>query len=97
MAAQIGVPPFFLDDVLVPARRMSIGALERSLLRLHQAERAFKSSSKVDPEIQLARLVRALADEDARGPGPRRRSSRGLLSALTARSDAKPCATPRRA
>jgi DNA polymerase-3 subunit delta len=65
LAARIGVPPFFLDDFLGPARRMSVAALERSLLRLHQAERAFKGASKMDPEIQLGRLVRALAEESS--------------------------------
>jgi len=59
MAAAVGLPPFFLDDVLVPARRMSVAALRRSFERLYQADRAFKSS-RVDPEIQLTRLVRQL-------------------------------------
>jgi DNA polymerase-3 subunit delta len=65
MAGRIGVPPFVLDEILAPARRMTAAALDRSLLRLHQAERGFKTSTKVDPEIQLTRLVRALADETA--------------------------------
>jgi DNA polymerase-3 subunit delta len=65
LAGRIGVPPFFVDDFLGPARRMSIAALERSLLRLHQAERAFKGASKIDPELQLGRLVRALAEESS--------------------------------
>ena len=69
MAAAVGLPPFFLDDVLVPARRMSVAALRRSFERLYQADRAFKSS-RVDPEIQLTRLVRQLAEEAApRRPG----------------------------
>jgi DNA polymerase-3 subunit delta len=75
LAAQIGVPAFFLDDILAPARRMTLAGLERSLSRLHLAERAFKTSNKVDPEIQLARLVRALADEgktDSKNDGGRR-------------------------
>ena len=62
MAAAVGLPPFFLDDVLIPARRMSVAALRRSFERLYQADRAFKSS-RVDPEIQLTRLVRQLAEE----------------------------------
>jgi len=62
IAAAVGLPPFFLDDVLVPARRMSVAALRRSFERLYQADRAFKSS-RVEPELQLARLVRQLAQE----------------------------------
>jgi DNA polymerase-3 subunit delta len=62
MAAAVGLPPFFLDDVLVPARRMSVTALRRSFERLYHADRAFKSS-RVDPEVQLMRLVRQLAEE----------------------------------
>ena len=64
MAAAVGLPPFFLDDVLVPARRMSVAALRRSFERLYQADRAFKSS-RVDPEVLLTRLVRQLAEEAA--------------------------------
>ena len=64
MAAAVGLPPFFLDDVLVPARRMSVAALRRSFERLYQADRAFKSS-RVDPDVQLTRLVRQLAEEAA--------------------------------
>jgi DNA polymerase III delta subunit len=62
MAAAVGLPPFFLDDVLVPARRLSLAALRRSFERLYQADRAFKSS-RVDPDVQLTRLVRQLAEE----------------------------------
>jgi DNA polymerase-3 subunit delta len=62
MAAAVGLPPFFLDDVLVPARRLSVAALRRSFERLYQADRAFKSS-RVDPDVQLTRLVRQLAEE----------------------------------
>ena len=64
MAAAVGLPPFFLDDVLIPARRMSVAALRRSFERLYQADRAFKSS-RVDPDVQLTRLVRQLAEEAA--------------------------------
>jgi DNA polymerase III delta subunit len=39
-----------------------VAALRRSFERLYQADRAFKSS-RVDPEIQLTRLVRQLAEE----------------------------------
>ena len=62
IASAVGLPPFFLDDVLVPARRMSAAALRRNFERLYQADRAFKSS-RVDPEVQLTRLVRQLAEE----------------------------------
>jgi DNA polymerase-3 subunit delta len=64
LAAAVGLPPFFLDDVLVPARRLSVAALRRSFERLYQADRAFKSS-RVDPDVQLTRLVRQLAEEAA--------------------------------
>jgi DNA polymerase-3 subunit delta len=64
IAAAIGVAPFFLDDVLVPAARMSSAALRRSFLHLYQADRALKSS-RIDPEIHLTRLVRRLAEEAA--------------------------------
>jgi DNA polymerase-3 subunit delta len=65
IASHIGLPPFFLDDALVPARRMSVATLERSLRRLHTADRMLKSS-RVDPDVQIARLVMGLA-EDAAG------------------------------
>jgi DNA polymerase-3 subunit delta len=65
IAAAVGVPPFFIDDVLGPARRMSNRALARGFDRLYQADRALKSS-RVDGELLLSRLVQNLAD-DARG------------------------------
>ena len=34
----VGINPYFLDDVLVPAKRMSRAALERALERLYQAD-----------------------------------------------------------
>jgi DNA polymerase III subunit delta len=61
MAARVGLPPSFLDDVLIPARRMSDAALERSFELLYQADRNLKSS-RADPDVQVARLVRALAE-----------------------------------
>ena len=70
MASKVGMSPHFLDDVLVPARRMSTGALARSFALLYQADCSLKSS-RVDPEIQIARLVAALCDESA----PRARSA----------------------
>jgi DNA polymerase-3 subunit delta len=64
IAGKVGLSPHFLDDVLVPARRMSTAALERSFQRLYQADRSLKSS-RVDPDIQITRLVRALAEDAA--------------------------------
>ena len=64
IAARVGMRPNFLDDVLVPARRMSAAALERSYQRLYDADRSLKSS-RVDPDIQITRLVRALVDDAA--------------------------------
>ena len=45
----------------MPAKRMSRAALERALERLYQADLAVKTS-KVEPELQLSRLVQALAE-----------------------------------
>ena len=61
IAAGVGINPYFLDDVLVPAKRMSRAALERALERLYQADLAVKTS-RVDPEIALSRLVQSLAE-----------------------------------
>ncbi len=67
IASRIGMSPYFLDDVLVPARRMSVATLERSLRRLHQADRSLKSS-RIDPDVQIARLVLRLAEDAASAP-----------------------------
>ena len=48
------------------AREIWLATLDRSLRRLQDAERTFKSSVKPDPEIQIARLVRVLTEEAAR-------------------------------
>ena len=64
IAAAVGIAPFFLDDVLVPAGRMSAAALERSFKYLYQADRSLKSS-RIDSEVQMMRLVRRLATETA--------------------------------
>jgi len=64
IASAIGIAPFFLDDVLVPAGRMSTSALRRSFLHLYQADRSLKSS-RIDPDLQMTRLVRRLAEEAA--------------------------------
>jgi DNA polymerase-3 subunit delta len=61
IAAAVGISPYFLDDVLTPAKRMSRAALERALERLYQADLAIKTS-RVEPELQLSRLVQALAE-----------------------------------
>lgn len=68
IAGAVGVPPFFVDDVLVPARKMSNQALARGFERLYKADRTLKSS-RIDGELLLSRLVEALAD-DARGGAP---------------------------
>jgi DNA polymerase III subunit delta len=65
IAAGVGISPYFLDDVLVPARRISRAALVRAFERLFQADLGLKTS-RLDPEITLSRLVQALA-EDAAG------------------------------
>ena len=65
IAAAVGLNPYFLDDVLVPARRMSRAALARAFERLYQADQAIKSS-RVDAELIVSRLVQQLA-EDAGG------------------------------
>jgi DNA polymerase-3 subunit delta len=62
IASQVGIAPFFLDDVLVPARRMSQAALERSFDRLYRADRTLKSS-RVDPDLVLSKLVQSLAED----------------------------------
>jgi len=61
IAAAVGINPYFLDDILVPARRMSRAALESALERLYQADLALKTS-RVEPELALSRLVQSLAE-----------------------------------
>ena len=61
IASAVGINPYFLDDVLVPAKRMSRAALERALESLYQADLLVKTS-RVEPELQLSRLVQALAE-----------------------------------
>ncbi|HET6282540.1 MAG TPA: DNA polymerase III subunit delta [Polyangia bacterium] len=72
IAGAVGIAPFFLDDVLIPARRMSQAALARSFERLYRADKTLKSS-RVDPDLILSKLVQELA-EDADG---RRATSSG--------------------
>jgi DNA polymerase-3 subunit delta len=64
IAAAVGISPYFLDDVLVPARRISRAALARAFERLFQADLGLKTS-RLDPEITLSRLVQALAEDSA--------------------------------
>jgi len=61
IAAAVGINPYFLDDIMVPARRMSRAALERALERLYQADLALKTS-RVEPDLALSRLVQSLAE-----------------------------------
>ena len=72
IASGVGLNPYFLDDVLVPARRMSRRSLEQAFERLFEADLGLKSS-KLDPEIALARLVQTLAESSAgeAKPAPR--------------------------
>jgi len=65
IASAVGVAPFFLDDILTPASRMSVAQLRRSFLHLYHADRSLKSS-RVDPDLQMMRLVRQLAEEASR-------------------------------
>ena len=75
-AMAVGVPPFFVDDILAPARRMSNRALASGFERLYRADRMLKSS-RIDGELLLSRLVQQLS-EDARGTptGQRPRENR---------------------
>jgi DNA polymerase-3 subunit delta len=67
IASAVGISPYFLDDVLVPAKRMSRATLARAFERLYQSDLALKSS-RVDEELLISRLVQALAeDAGARG------------------------------
>ncbi len=65
LPAAIGVPPFALDEILAPARRVAVTALKRGFDELYKADRLLKSS-RIDPELIVTRLVRTLADEFAR-------------------------------
>jgi DNA polymerase-3 subunit delta len=62
IASKVGIAPFFLDDVLIPARRMSHATLERSFGRLYRADRVLKSS-RIDPDLILSKLVQQLAED----------------------------------
>ena len=77
IAAAVGINPYFLDDVLVPARRMPRAALARAFERLYQADQAIKSS-RVDPELVVSRLVQTMAEDAA--PESEKRSSKPVRS-----------------
>jgi DNA polymerase-3 subunit delta len=62
IASAVGMSPYFLDDVLVPAKRMSRAALARAFERLYQSDQALKSS-KVDDDLIVSRLVQSLAED----------------------------------
>jgi len=71
IAGAVGIAPFFLDDVLNPARRMSTASLARSYERLYQADKTLKSS-RIDPDLILSKLVQQLAeDASAKRPAAR--------------------------
>ena len=67
IASAVGIPPYFLDDVLVPARRMSKAALERAFEHLYQADLGLKTA-RIEHELVLGRMVERLA-QDAGGRG----------------------------
>src|SRR5262245_20371761 len=61
IAAAVGINPYFLDDIMVPARRMSRASVDSALERLFQADLALKTS-RVEPDLALSRLVQSLAE-----------------------------------
>jgi DNA polymerase-3 subunit delta len=64
IASAVGINPYFLDDILVPAKRMTRASLAGAFERLFQADVDLKSS-KLDPDVALARLVQTLAESSA--------------------------------
>jgi DNA polymerase-3 subunit delta len=70
IASAVGMSPYFLDDVLVPAKRMSRAALARAFERLYQSDQALKSS-KVDDDLIVSRLVQSLAEDAGAKPASR--------------------------
>ena len=67
IAGAVGISPYFLDDVLVPAKRMSRATLARAFERLYRSDLALKSS-RVDEELLISRLVQALAEDAGARP-----------------------------
>jgi len=62
IAAAIGVPPFALDEILAPARRMNARTLVGAFERFYRNDRAMKST-RVDADLLLSRAVERLCDE----------------------------------
>jgi DNA polymerase-3 subunit delta len=71
IASAVGMSPYFLDDVLMPAKRMSRPALARAFERLYQSDTLLKSS-KIDDDLIVSRLVQSLAEDAAARPSPGR-------------------------
>jgi DNA polymerase III subunit delta len=69
IASAVGISPYFLDDVLVPAKRMSRATLARAFERLYQSDLALKSS-RVDEDLLISRLVQALTEDAGARPTP---------------------------
>jgi DNA polymerase-3 subunit delta len=69
IASGVGISPYFLDDVLLPAKRMSRATLARAFERLYQSDLALKSS-RVDEDLLISRLVQALAEDAGARPAP---------------------------
>ncbi len=67
IAGAVGINPYFLDDILVPAKRMTGKALATAFDHLFQADVDLKSS-RMDPDVALARLVQTLAESSAGAP-----------------------------
>jgi DNA polymerase-3 subunit delta len=68
IAGAIGMSPYFLDDVLVPAKRMARATLARAFERLYRSDVALKSS-RVDEELLISRLVQSLTEDAGARPG----------------------------
>lgn len=62
IAAAIGVPPFALDEILAPARRLNARTLVGAFERFYRNDRAMKST-RVDADLLLSRAVERLCDE----------------------------------
>lgn len=67
IASGIGMSPYFLDEILEPARRLPEAALRRAHERLYRSDRALKSS-RLDGDLQIGRLVREMAADLAGRP-----------------------------
>jgi DNA polymerase-3 subunit delta len=73
IASAIGVPPFALDEILAPARQLSVRALARAFERFYRNDRAMKSS-RVDADLLLSRAVERLCDDIRGGASSRMRA-----------------------